>query len=554
MDASNADCGSAPAKFGPPSLLQRYPRILLAVATLVCLLPFIDKALHLDDPLFIWAARQMQTRWWDPYGFDVNWYGWSMPMFEVTKNPPLASAYLALVISTFGESEVWLHVAFFAPAIAAVLGTYALAQRISAFPFQAALALLATPVFLISSTTLMCDVLMLAFWIWAVVFWIRGLDTQRASLLALAGLLAGLSALTKYFGIALVPLLFAYTLARTKGRDWRWLPWFLIPIAFAGIFEWATRAFYGHGLLSEAFGYTQENRSASLSTFGIKGLAAISFAGGCCAIILICAPLLARFRTWVWGILGAVVVALLLWSFPLVSNPSRQSALGFAAQWSLFLLAGAAVLALPIIEIKRRRTAETWLLVLWVLGTLGFCVFNWTINGRSILPMAPAVAILLLRRIDDQGGPRRSFRWCLGAGMALSLVATFADYRLAASARAAVKEIGQRVDTSPKPAIWFQGHWGFQYYAQANGWRPLDSQQSQPQSGDLIVLPVNNTNLLQIPPERVERLFTTELAVAPWITTMSRSLDAGFYSDQRGPLPFAFGVVPAEKYYILRFK
>jgi 4-amino-4-deoxy-L-arabinose transferase-like glycosyltransferase len=554
MEANDAGSQIAPVESGRPFSLHGYSRLLLAAATLVCLLPFIDKALHLDDPLFIWAARQMQTRWWDPYGFDVNWYGWSMPMFEVTKNPPLASAYLALVISIFGESEVWLHVAFFVPAIAAVLGTYSLAQRMSAYPFHAALALLATPVFLISSTTLMCDVLMLAFWIWAVVFWIRGLDTQRASLLALAGLLAGLSALTKYFGIALVPLLFAYTLARTKGRDWRWLSWLIIPIAFAGIFEWATRAFYGHGLLSEAFGYTQENRTASLSTFGIKGLAAISFAGGCCAIVLICAPLLARFRTWVWGILGAIVVALLLWRFPLVGNPSRQSLLGFAAQWSLFLLGGAAVLALPIIEMKRRRTAESWLLLLWVLGTFGFCVFNWTINGRSILPMAPAVAILLLRRIEDQGGVRRSFHWCVGTGMALSLVAAFADYRLAASARAAVKEIGERVETSPKGVIWFQGHWGFQYYAQANGWRPLDSQQSEPQSGDLIVLPVNNTNLQQIPPERVERLFTAELAVAPWVTTMSRALDAGFYSDQRGPLPFAFGVVPAEKYYILRFK
>jgi 4-amino-4-deoxy-L-arabinose transferase-like glycosyltransferase len=554
MDASDADSDSVPAKIGSPSLLQRYPRILLAVATLVCLLPFIDKALHVDDPLFIWAGQQMQTRWWDPYGFDVNWYGWSLPMFEVTKNPPLASAYIALVISVFGESEVWLHVAFLAPAIAAVLGTYALAQRTCAFPFRAALALLATPVFLISSTTLMCDVLMLAFWIWAVVFWIRGLDTQRASLLALAVLLAGLSALTKYFGIALVPLLFAYSLARNRGRDWRSLLCLLIPIAFAGTFEWATRAFYGHGLLSEAFGYTQENRTASFSAFGIKALAALSFTGGSCAIVLICGPLLFRFRRWVWAIVAAVILALFLWRFPLVRNPDRQFPPGFAAQWSLWLLAGVTVLALPIIELKRSRTAESWLLLLWVLGTFGFCLFNWTINGRSILPMAPAVAILLLRRIEEMGGLRRSFRWCAGAGVALALIIAFADYRLAGSARAAVKEIAQRVEPMPKGAIWFQGHWGFQYYAQANGWRPFDSNQFHPQSGDLIVLPVNNTNLHPLPPESVERVFTTEMKIAPWVTTMSRALDAGFYSDQRGPLPFAFGVVPAEKYYILRFK
>src|SRR5256885_3714085 len=37
----------------------------LVLATIVCLLPFAGKAVHMDDPLFIWAARQMQSRWWD---------------------------------------------------------------------------------------------------------------------------------------------------------------------------------------------------------------------------------------------------------------------------------------------------------------------------------------------------------------------------------------------------------------------------------------------------------------------------------------------------------
>jgi hypothetical protein len=537
-----------------PAWSARHPGIVLSVVAAVCLLPFAGKAVHIDDALFIWAGQQMQVHWWDPYGSSVNWYGWAMPIHEITKNPPIASGYIALVIAFFGEQEIPLHLAFFVPAIACIVGTYSLAKRLGVPALQAALALLAMPVFLVSSTTLMCDVMMLAFWTWAVVFWIRGLDRQSASLLALAGVLAGLSALTKYFGIALVPLLFAYSLARSGGRDWRWLPWLLIPIAFAGIFEWSTRVFYGHGLLSEAFGYTEENRIASFGALGIKALAAISFTGGCCAIVLICAPLLARFRTWIAASVAAVVLALVLWRFPLVGNPSRQFILGFAAQWSLFLLAGIAVLALPIMQMRRTRTAESWLLLLWVLGTFGFCLLNWTINGRSILPMAPAVAILLLRRIQDEERLTSSFGWYALIGLAVSFAVAFADYRLAGSAPAAIREIDRRVETMPKGTIWFQGHWGFQYYAQAKGWRPFDSRQPNPQSGDLIVLPVNNTNLHPIPPDSVERLFTTEIPVLPWLSTMSRPLDAGFYSDQRGPLPFAFGIAPPEKYYILRFK
>ena len=98
------------------SWVRCHPRAVLVIATLACLLPFADKAFHIDDPLFVWAGRQMQRRLWDPFGFNVNWYGWSMPMHEVTKNPPLACAGIALILSLFGESEFALHCVFFLPA------------------------------------------------------------------------------------------------------------------------------------------------------------------------------------------------------------------------------------------------------------------------------------------------------------------------------------------------------------------------------------------------------------------------------------------------------
>ena len=485
----------------------------------------------------------MQARWWDPYGFDVNWYGWPMPMYDVTKNPPLASGYIAFIAALFGESEIWLHAGFFLVAIAAVLGTYALAQRLCASPFHAALALLCAPVFIISSTTLMCDVLMLALWVWAVMFWLRGLDEQRPIFLALAGLLIGAAALTKYFAIALVPLFLAYSLIRTRSRSaWRWLPYLLIPIALAGAYEWGTRALYGHGLFWEAFSYTTQNETRGASAFLWKALSALCFTGGCCAIVLIGAPVIARSHVWRSGIIGAVILSLLVW-------------LGFGSQWSLFALAGVAVLAIPTLDMKRQQNAETFLLSLWVFGTFLFCVLNWTVNGRSILPMMPAVAILLLRHLESGGAsPGRGFNCCLGAATVLSLLVSFADYRLAESARTAVRDITQKIQSSPTQTVWFQGHWGFQYYAQENGWRPFDSKQPSVRPGDLLVLPFNNTNLVPVAPETVERLFILELPVMGWLSTMNQAVGAGFYSDKRGPLPFAFGTVPEEKYYVLRFK
>jgi hypothetical protein len=224
-----------------------------------------------------------------------------------------------------------------------------------------------------------------------------------------------------------------------------------------------------------------------------------------------------------------------------------------AFEWSLFLLAGLALLALPLLDWKRQPDAESLLLLLWIFGTFLFCILNWTINARSILPMAPAIAIVLLRRVETVAISTKLY-WFFIPAVLLSLLVSLADYQLANSARAAATAIKDKFGNSPARTVWFQGHWGFQYYAQANGFRAFDSMHSQTRAGDLIVLPANNTNLKPIPPDSVERVATIEMPVLPWIATMNRGDGAGFYTNIFGPLPFAFGAVPPEKYYIFRFK
>ena len=52
---------------------------LLPVAAAVAVLaPFARKAFNVDDPLFLWTARQIARDPADFFGFNVNWYGWEM--------------------------------------------------------------------------------------------------------------------------------------------------------------------------------------------------------------------------------------------------------------------------------------------------------------------------------------------------------------------------------------------------------------------------------------------------------------------------------------------
>jgi 4-amino-4-deoxy-L-arabinose transferase-like glycosyltransferase len=258
--------------------------------------PFVNKAFNIDDPLFLWVAKQLRHNPLDFYGFSVNWYETVMPMAVVTKNPPLLSYYLAGAGSLFGWSETSMHLVMLLPAIALVLGTFRLAGQLDADPLLAALIALCSPVFMVSGTTVMCDVPMVALWVWAVSFWIGGTEVPfRPWLLAAAGIMVAASGLTKDFGICLVPLLAAYSLARRIPVK-HWLPYLLVPVVLFILYEWLTLRMYGVGLLTEAFTYSSVTR-ASNHLDPVAGIInGLCFTGGGVVAGLFFAPFLFRSR------------------------------------------------------------------------------------------------------------------------------------------------------------------------------------------------------------------------------------------------------------------
>jgi hypothetical protein len=76
------------------------------VVTALSLAPFLGKAFHVDEPLFIWVAQHICQSPLDPYGFTVNWYGTVVPMAEALRNPPLSMYVMALWGSIAGWSEI----------------------------------------------------------------------------------------------------------------------------------------------------------------------------------------------------------------------------------------------------------------------------------------------------------------------------------------------------------------------------------------------------------------------------------------------------------------
>jgi 4-amino-4-deoxy-L-arabinose transferase-like glycosyltransferase len=533
------------------------PEVALVLMVAVALGPFITKPFNFDDPLFLWAARQIHAHPANPYGFELNWYGTVANMWETTQNPPLACYYLALAAAILGWSEPALHFAFLLPAIAAILGTYRLALQFSNRPMFAACATLFTPVFLVSSTTVMCDTLMLAFWVWAMVLWVEGLKRDHFRILAVSGLLIVLASFTKYFGACLIPLLAAYSLI-TRRRLGQWTIALLIPLVALAAYQSITCAVYGKGLLSAARDYAVGTGvPVGIADMARRGMIALSFTGGCLAVATFLAPWLWRLRALAGLCAFAVLTCIAVFAGTAMlrhyANLPTTKPWWLGTQIVFWAFGGISILSLAAADVWRRRDAGSWLLALWVAGTFLFAGFlNWIVNGRSILPMAPAVAILLARRLErntpvagkdrnDIGFPGRA------AGAIVAMLVANADFHLAKAARLSAEQTYARY-VQPGQVLWFQGHWGFQYYIQRldPNAKAINSGQSQTNPGDLVAVPLNNSNVRRLNTPLARPWKALKISGPRWLSTNSEDVGAGFYASLWGPLPFAVGRVPPE--------
>jgi len=531
--------------------------LIPAVVVVLLLLPFAGKAVHIDDPLFIWSAQQIQKHPFNFYGFNVNWDRREMPIYEVTKNPPLASFYIAAIGSFFGYREITLHIGFILPAVAVAVGTFYLSRYFCSSAFAAALIAVLNPVFLVSATTLMCDVMMLAFWVWALYFWIGGIEAGKQWYLLLAAVLTIFCVMTKYFGLSLIPLMAVYAISR-KPRFGRWIVYWLLPFVAIILYQWWTFSLYGKGLLSDAHSYASKVDRWDFQIALKAILISLAFTGGCFISVLFYSCLSWHRRTLLKSIVPAAVLVSLLYFFPLSRYAEVQGGGKFRSDlmvtMGLMIIGGISLLALAIDELRKHRDLKTLFIFLWIIGTFVFTGFiNWTINARSLLPIAPAAGILIASRLEQRGisGWFKRLAPLVPAGL-IAVAVAWADYSHANSARAAVEVVRKAGFASDN--TWFEGHWGFQYYMEQAGFKPLDFKTPKVSVGDFLIIPNNNTDILTPPLNIASPKKDFEFIPCSWVATMNPVCGAGFYSCLFGPVPFMFGRIPPEIYHVLEIK
>jgi hypothetical protein len=545
-------------------------KALLVLLLTACLLaPFSNKAFHTDDPLFVWSGRSLAADPWHPYRGAVNWFGRTQPFLEAMWNPPGLPAAIAAAKTLGVESEIGLHLLMLVPALGAVAFVIAWMARSGARePALAALLFAASPMFLVSATNVLPDLTTTASIVAALFLWTRGIDRGDRAALFAASLCCAVAMLSKYFGASILPFLAAYAIA--KRASWR--TWFL-PLALSavplGAYEIGMWIETGAPALVTGARTLGGRGSVARSEVLVARIASmVAFLGAAC---LPMCGIAARSAAWNAKSLLAWIVAAAVISLVLARRKEggSDSPTIVVIELALFTLNGGLVIGCLVARWRSPITPiDRWLLA-WIAWECVYAAaFNWSVMGRGFLTAAALTSVLLATNSREL-----VFSTAIGRALAVALPVVgslvtgtslnAADQEIARSAKLAVEEavapfrkIGERV--------WFQGHWGFQFYAEEQGAIPMevakvgeaaeavDAGATRVERGEIVVIPLLNTNVPGVPKNDYEVLEVRRYPILSPSTTLGPKSGAAFYSTNLDLLPFGVNLGDQAEYWILR--
>jgi hypothetical protein len=455
----------------PGAAWSRIPWAALVLAVLV-LLPFVHKAYTIDDPVFLREAQQVLTDPLHPTAFELTWASERrLRASEFLPGGPVI-AYLLAPLALAGWAEWAGHLLMLVYFGIAIVATAALARRFGLSPWAQRSAALLT--------------------------------ASSPVALGMAGTM-----MPDIPAMMFTALGMERYMAWSEGHRWR------TGLLAAVLLALAVLSRINLVVLLPILGYHALRRSW-FSGRNWHTVAPVLLAG-----------LLALLGLVITRDPDATVT-------PILNAIGRQLGLDFFGRHIVALLVGALTTTpLVAVVLTRRQLEPGGLLWAWLLVPLPVLAYV-QIAPKYLLPILPAIAILAAHGLGRLTWRDRALAGLVLAGTGLGLLILSADTRMAGAGRSAAAElIRSRVDAGER--VWFSGHWGFHWYAEAAGATPLTLDGPFPTVGDVIVSSSVDRPaglLLQVPRALLRTWGTGE----PAGQVMSEH--AGFFSDLWGLFPW----------------
>lgn len=392
--------------------------LLGAIFILLVRISYLDHPIQGDDYYYLSGAMHGQIDPAHPHQARYIFQGRQVWMLG-HPHPPLNSWILTATLAAAGDIRAeTFHAVYVALSMLVVAGVFSLARRYSPHPALATLLVLSTPAFLVAGNSLESDLPFLACWTAAMAAFVSGRLWLAVPLLAATGLAA-------YQSVVIIPIL------------WTWL--------------WLEDRRWAAGWL------------ASLTP----------------AFTLVAWQM---FEKWSAGVYPLAVTSSYFAEYGLQKSEAKllnaQALLGHA----VFVVGPVLLLALVLLRRRERPwdRRDTWLLAWTGIFFAAALVLFFAGSARYLLPLAPAAALLVTRRLAAY--PR-----VLMAGIAIQLVLGFALARANFEHWRGYQQFVERLKPEIKSRrVWINGEWGLRYYAETEGALPLEQGQAV-MPGDVVV-------------------------------------------------------------------
>lgn len=483
-------------------------KTLLALALLFTVLNAL-KPVCIDDALYYYRARQVAEHPLDPYGFNIFWNDRPEPAIQVLA-PPLFPYYWAAAIRLFGERPFLWKVWLLPLSLLLVFSLHALFRRFApGHELWMTWMTIISPVFL-PGFNLMLEVPVAALSLLALNLFLRACDRESFAWAALAGLVNGLAMETKYTAFVTAGVILLYALLFKRLRLGL-LAVSLAALLFASL-EGLTAWRYGHShFLYQSGVYSSVNpvkkylylagplvtlMGAVAPALALLGLMTLKVRG---RFILLAAALF---------VLGYLSLAFVPEQYQYFTRAPGTSEEQHTLAQIIFAILGVAVYGTLGVVIWRLCGLSTdwrsylkrwgdyrveWFLVLWLMLEIAGYFALSPIPAVRRLPGLLIAGTLLIGRLAAQtcrgAQSGRHLRGIVIGSMALGLLFYVVDLRDAAAEKTAAERTAQKIaETGSSGNVWYVGRWGFQYYAERLGMKPVIPDESDFHEGDWLVV------------------------------------------------------------------
>ena len=509
-----------------------WPAMVLAA---LLLFPFLNTPFTIDDPIYLREAQHILADPLHPQAFNMVW---STDLnLRVSQILPggIAAPYLLIPTALAGCAEWVGHLTQLVLLLTALFATALAALRLGLDRRQTLLTALLTaacPAVLGMAGTVMPDIPAMLFVVLGMERIAAWRDHRKWHQALLATVWLALAALTRTHTIlvlapACVLLLdgIAAEEIRASFRSFRarFLPILLTPVVYLIVSAvTADPDSQGENVLTSML-----RLPGGLHLFAQNGCA---FLTHWLLVIPLTIPWIAlRYRRLSLSILMIAILA--------------ASVLSIRLGWVAFAAGATCVVLADILRdaIQRRDRVQ---LALWLWLFLAAPVVIYVhLPSKYLLPSVPAAAMLVVRLLPE--ARRETVRWIIPAtviaGAVLGLLILLGVRDLAEIQRRAVAELVQP-HMRRGERVWFNGHWGFHWYAELAGASPATELPPMPQRGDILVVSKIDFSIFSqrwIAPRKVLRHLSYPSGGLGRI--MDFQARAGFFSSPYGYLPWIPG-------------